>query len=215
MWQIAVIWILAATLGIYASGAISGGHLNPAVTLSFALARPSVFSFGKVVPYWIAQIFGGFIATIVNLCIFVQAVSLFEKKQGIVRGTPESIGSAAAFSDYWSLSDYVASGFHAFFLEALGTAFLVFIVFMATHPKNSVPSGAVAPCVGVAIGCMVTLLGPLTNAGINPARDLGPRIALSFAGWGMASFKNWWVYSVGPLIGGPIGAFLVEKLLMA
>ena len=101
MWQIGVIWILAATLGIYAAGSISGGHLNPAVTLSFALWRPNDFEWKKVLPFWCAQILGGMVATFINIVIFLEAISRYEAKSGFLRGDADGIKSAAAFSDYW------------------------------------------------------------------------------------------------------------------
>jgi glycerol uptake facilitator-like aquaporin len=114
-----------------------------------------------------------------------------------------------------SLSKYVTSGWHAFLLEAFGTAFLVFCIFMLTNKKNSVPSAAVPPLVAIAIGSMVVLLGPMTGAGINPARDMGPRLATLVAGWRTAAFANWIVYFTAPLVGGPIGALIADRLLMA
>lgn len=54
----------------------------------------------------------------------------------------------------------------------------------------------------------------IISAGINPARDLGPRLVMSVAGWGMAAFTNWWVYLLAPLVGGPIGALVADKVLM-
>jgi glycerol uptake facilitator protein len=163
MWQIAVVWILAATLAIYAVGKISGGHLNPAVTLSFALFRSGDFHLGKLVPYWLAQIAGGFLGAVINMSIFYKAVADYETEHRLERGTQKGIRSAAAFTDFWSLSDSVGGGVHAFFLEALGTAFLVFVVFAVTNNKNNVPSAAVPVLVGSAIGAMVFLIGPFTK----------------------------------------------------
>jgi len=163
MWQIAVIWILAATIGILASGKISGGHLNPAVSLSFAVWRPSEFPSSNVLPYWAAQLAGAFVGSLINLAIFFKTIADYEANLGIERGSESSIQSAAALSDYWSLSGHVSSSFHAFFLEAFGTAFLVFTVFTLTNAANDVPKGAVPVLVGVAIGVMVNGLGPLTK----------------------------------------------------
>jgi len=163
MWQIAVIWILAATIGIFASGKISGGHLNPAVTLSFAVVRPSDFALANVVPYWAAQVLGAMLGAMINLTIFYRAAIEFEQSVGVKRGSAASIQSAEALSDYWSLSDFVDNSLHALFLEAFGTAFLVFVIFMITNPANNVPSGAVPILVGIAIGSMVNILGPLTK----------------------------------------------------
>uniref|UniRef100_A0A7S2GQK5 Aquaporin n=1 Tax=Helicotheca tamesis TaxID=374047 RepID=A0A7S2GQK5_9STRA len=214
-WQAAALWILGATLAVFMTGSISGGHLNPAVSFSFALIRPGDFSMAKLIPYWVAQLIGGIIAGCLNYIIYSSGIAEFEKTEELVRGSSEGIASAAAFGDYWSLSPGVANVGHAFFIEAFGTAFLVFCIFAATNPKNNVPSGAIAPIVGIAIGVMIVMLGNLTGAGINPARDLGPRIATSFLGWGFAAYTNAWVYIVAPLVGGPIGAAIADKVLFA
>jgi glycerol uptake facilitator-like aquaporin len=99
-------------------------------------------------------------------------------------------------------------------MEAFGTAFLCFIIFASTHAKNPLPSAAVAPTVGIAYGVMVMMFGSLTGGGINPARDLGPRLITLMAGWGPAAMTNSVVYFVGPFVGGPVGAFLADKVLM-
>eukprot|EP00545_Synedropsis_sp_CCMP1620_P003622 CAMPEP_0119009208 /NCGR_PEP_ID=MMETSP1176-20130426/4212_1 /TAXON_ID=265551 /ORGANISM="Synedropsis recta cf, Strain CCMP1620" /LENGTH=271 /DNA_ID=CAMNT_0006961677 /DNA_START=96 /DNA_END=911 /DNA_ORIENTATION=+ len=213
LWQMAVIWLLGATLAIYAVGNISGAHLNPAVTLAFAMVRPNDFPWKKLLPYWGAQLLGGMIAGTLNLAIFYTDIRDFETKQGLTRGDGDAIRSASTFGDYWSLSSGVAGPLHAVFIEAFGTAFLTFCIFAVTNPKNNVPASAVAPLVGTAIGMMVALLGSLTGAGINPARDFGPRLITAMAGWGTAAFTDCLAYLIGPLIGGPIGAYLADRVV--
>jgi glycerol uptake facilitator-like aquaporin len=97
MWQVAAIWTLGATLAIYISAAQSGGHLNPAVSLSFALVRPADFPMQSVLPYWIAQLLGAFAAGIINLLLFTTAIKKFEEDME----DDEILESAAAFGDYW------------------------------------------------------------------------------------------------------------------
>jgi len=214
LWQVAVVWLIAGALAVSATASISGAHLNPAVTLSFALVRPNDFPYRKVVPYWIAQLVGAFIAGLINITIFHTAILNFEQTQNLARGTELGISSATAFGDYYMLSDNVNSWLHALFIEAFGTAFLVFMIFSVTHPSNDTfPASAVPLIVGTSIAAMVATLGTLTGSGINPARDFGPRLVTSIFGWGLASFRGALVYIVGPLIGGPIGAFLADKVL--
>jgi len=215
LWQAASIWLVGATLAISATASISGAHLNPAVTLAFAFIRPADFPKSKILPFWIAQLVGGIVAGCINLVIFGAAINQYEIDEGIERGSPEGIASAGAFGDYWSLSSGVSGPLHALFIEAFGTAFLTFVIFSATHANNStVKDGAVPLIVGTGIGTMIALLGSLTGAGINPARDFGPRLVTLFAGWGTPALTDAWVYIVGPLIGGPIGAFIADILLM-
>jgi len=214
LWQAAVVWLIAGALAVSATASISGAHLNPAITLSFALVRPNDFPFRKVVPYWIAQLVGAFTAGLINLAIFHTAILNFEQTGGILRGTESGVSSATAFGDYYMLSNNVGSWYQALFIEGFGTAFLVFIIFSVTHPSNdAVPSSAVPLIVGTSIAAMVATLGSLTGSGINPARDFGPRLVTSIFGWGSASFQGALVYIVGPLIGGPIGAFFADKVL--
>lgn len=213
LWQAAAVWLIGGTLAVLATASISGAHLNPAVTLSFALVRPDKFEAIKVIPYWVAQLLGGFLAGLINLCIFGTAIAKYETTNNIVRGTAGGISSAVAFGDYWMLSDYVTSLLQAVFIEAFGTGFLVFVIFAVTNDKNNVPSSAVPLIVGTAIGAMIATLGATTGAGINPARDFGPRLATFFAGWGFASMNGAFAYLAGPMVGGPIGAFIADLIL--
>jgi len=88
-------------MAIYVTAAISGGHLNPAVTLAFAMVRRDDFPFRNVLPYWTAQLLGGILAGAINLFLFHVSISRYEKKNGLTRGSEASIQSAAAFGDYW------------------------------------------------------------------------------------------------------------------
>lgn len=214
LWQVAVVWFLGATLAISVTAPISGGHLNPAVSLAFGLFRCADFNIAKVVPYWIAQVFGAFLAGFINLTIFETAISKYEMEQGLVRGTERSIESASTFGDYYMLSPYISSWHSAVFIEGFGTAFLVFCIFAITNTKNKNISPATVPfLVGAAIATMIVTLGPLTGAGINPARDFGPRLATYFFGWGKASFTGAEVYIIGPLLGAPFGAIIADAIL--
>lgn len=216
LWQAAVIWLLGAALAISVTGPISGAHLNPAVSLAFGLVRGSEFNITKVIPYWIAQLTGATIAGFINLTIFETSIQSYEAANNILRGENNSIDSASTFGDYYMLSSpqYVPSWSNAVFIEGFGTAFLVFVIFAVTHPKNgSISSSAVPFVIGSAIAVMVATLGPLTGSGINPARDLGPRLITYFYGWGPASLQGMGVYIIGPLLGGPIGAILADGIL--
>lgn len=77
---LSLVWIIGSTLGIYSAASISSGHLNPAVTLSFAIVRPDAVPFRKVVPYWIAQICGALVAGMTNMLLFHRAIQLYEEK---------------------------------------------------------------------------------------------------------------------------------------
>jgi len=98
---VSAVWGLALMISIYISAALSGAHLNPALSFSFALVRPADFRFRKLIPYWCAQLMGAIVAGLINLFLFYRAIGKYEKKNGITRGDELSIQSAAGFGDYW------------------------------------------------------------------------------------------------------------------
>jgi glycerol uptake facilitator protein len=104
----------------------------------------------------------------------------------------------------------------AFFAEALGTGMLAFVIFALTHEKNEVmKDGFVPPMIGLTVGALIAVIAPLTQAGLNPARDFGPRIVAFLAGWKTVAFTNWWVYVIAPIVGAPIGAAVADRILYA
>jgi Major intrinsic protein len=101
MFSVAFVWGLALALSVYLTAAQSGAHLNPAVSLSFALVRPSDFRFRKVVPYFAVQLLAGTLAAVINLFLFHEAISSYEAKARVVRGSGQSTESAAALANYY------------------------------------------------------------------------------------------------------------------
>jgi glycerol uptake facilitator protein len=163
--SMAAVWAVATAAAIYATAALSGGHLNPAISLGFALVRPADFGFRRLIPYWMAQLLGACLAGCINLFLFYRAIAHYENKTlMLLSGDAATIESAAAFGDYWSLhSKDCMNGVHAFFIEAFGTAVLCFVVFALTHVKNPIPGSAVPAIVGAVYGVLVATLGPLTG----------------------------------------------------
>jgi len=208
--QTTMTWALGGSLAIYTCGTKSGGHLNPAVSLAFALVRPKEFPMQHFFPYAIAQVIGAFAAAAVNFYLFSEAISSFEAESGFIRDTNgHSFGGA--FGCYWS--QFVATGTQALLTEIVGTAMLTFVVFSITNKANNVPTSFVPALVGIAIGSIIAVTGSLSGGAINPARDVGPRFFTLIAGWGTYGFEGTWVYVVGPFIGGPIGALISDFLL--
>jgi glycerol uptake facilitator-like aquaporin len=103
----------------------------------------------------------------------------------------------------------------AFFAEALGTAILAFVVFCLSNPKNDISRNKtfVPPLIGAAVAALIAVLAPVTQCGLNPARDFGPRVVAWLAGWKSVAFRKWWVYVLAPLIGAPVGAAIADKVL--
>jgi glycerol uptake facilitator protein len=212
-------WAFAVTLGIYVAGRLSGGHLNPAVTL--ALAVRGEFPHARVAPYWAAQLAGAFVAAVVLYYDYGAAFREFERvhadeitsRGAMIDGklAGPAAGGAGVFATYPAFDDAARN----FFSEFLGTAVLLLAVRSLTDPRNAAPSRALAPVlVGLVVGSIGLSLGGLTGYAINPARDLGPRLASALLGWGTAVFRShgwyFWVPIVAPLAGGIGGAWLYD-----
>ena len=94
------------------------------------------------------------------------------------------------------------------------TGILVFMIMaIGDAGSESVPSAA-APClVGATVTSLICTFGPVTGCGMNPARDLGPRLVTLFTGWGSVALSSAWIYTVGPIVGGVAGAHAYKLLL--
>jgi glycerol uptake facilitator protein len=218
VFQVAIVWGLGIATAIYLCGALSGAHLNPAVTLS--MAAWAKFPWQRVVPYWFAQFVGAFTAAAVLYLIFGDALRTFEAAHGIVRGQSGSEASAMVFGEFFPnpgghpLTSEVRQRMSmpaAFGAEAVGTAILLLVIFCVTDQRNKArPQVLTAATIGLTIALLISLLGPLTMACFNPARDLAPRLFSALAGWGRVPFEangNGWltVYIIAPVIGGLAG----------
>jgi glycerol uptake facilitator protein len=231
LWQVASVWGFGIALAIYAVGAISGAHLNPAVTVAMAIFRKGAFPASRIVPYVAAQMVGGLLAACTLLMLFNPTCRAFEAKHDppIVRGEMGSQLSAMWFGEYFPNpalygTDQAACAQvtppRAFFAEALGTAFLVFFIFALTDQRNRAApdTSRMTPFfVGFAVAIIIAIIAPLTQAGLNPMRDLAPRLVAYLAGWGRIAIPGprgceWWLYIVAPLVGGPVGAAVHQAL---
>src|SRR3954468_6515881 len=201
-------WGLAVTMGIYVSAGVSGAHLNPAVTLALAVLRG--FSWRKVGPYIAGQFAGAFAASAVVFATYYEALNQFD---GGVRQIGGALGTAQIWATYPQPFLSVFPG--GVVDQIVGTALLVGVIFALSDARNFAPPQRVAP---ILVGLLVVLIGATFgyNAGyaINPARDLGPRLFTSVAGWGSEVFRAgnswWWVPIVAPCIGGVIGGWLYD-----
>ena len=223
LWQVAVVWGFGVTLAIYASAALSGAHLNPAVSFAFALWRRPSFPLRRLVPYMAAQLAGAILAGATVAGLFEPLIHHFETVQGLIRGTPGSELSAMIFGEYFpnpalfgrdNAVHILITPWHAVLVEGFGTAVLVLVIFALTAPGNTaIPKANLVPFfIGFTVAVLISLFAPLTQAGWNPARDFGPRIVAYALGWGSIAIPGpvggFWVYIVGPMIGGPLGGLI-------
>ncbi|GAB3274265.1 MIP/aquaporin family protein [Parasphingorhabdus pacifica] len=217
-WLIIVLgWGFGVVFGVYVAGGVSGAHINPAVTLAFAVRR--TFALWKVIPYWFAQVVGAFVAAALVYSSYSWAIDAFNAEAGVSRG--ESLDTFAIFATF--PAEYFGSSWWGPLLDQIiGTAMLVLLICALTDSRNAAPSANMAPFL---IGMVVTVIGLTfgTNAGyaINPARDFGPRLWTWLTGWGDIAFPgsyewfSWffWIPIAGPLIGGIIGALVYDLFI--
>jgi glycerol uptake facilitator protein len=212
-------WALAVTLGVLVSARISGGHLNPAVTV--ALATRGAFPWAKVPPYVLAQVAGAFVGALLVYLDYGAAFADFEAKNGLVRGAltngmlPDpAAGGAGVFCTFPAYGET----WRNVFSEFLGTAVLLGCVRAIADRRNWPATGGLEPfLVGAVVWAIGLSLGGLTGYAINPARDLGPRLAAAAVGWGGSVFRShdfyFWVPVVGPILGGVAGVWIYDLLL--
>lgn len=226
LWQVAAVWAIGVALGIYASASLSGGHINPAITAVAAVYDR--FPLSRVVPYWGAQVLGAACASLVLYGLFADAILEFERQRGLLRGGPDSELSAMVFGEYFpNPAMYgtaeeawrVVSLKSAFIAEMVGTALLAFLVGTVTSDRNPAkPSPAMAAVIiGLGVAAIISVVAPLTQAGLNPARDFGPRLVSFFLGWGEIAIPGprggWFiVYITAPVLGALIGGGLFRAL---
>jgi glycerol uptake facilitator protein len=204
-------WGIGVVMGVYVAGGISGAHLNPAVTVALALWRK--FPWGKVGPYALAQLVGAFLAAMVVRWNFWEAFDRFDpakgfKSQVVFNTYPNNAADYANISQLGALRDQI-----------IGTAVLVMLIFAITDARNMSPGANMAPfIIGLVVVGIGMAIGAAAGYAINPARDLGPRLAAWVSGWSNA-FNDQrgdfyaWVPIVGPLIGGPLGGWVYDFLV--
>jgi glycerol uptake facilitator protein len=208
-------WAFAVVFGIYVAGGVSGAHINPAVTLAFAIRRG--FPWTKVPGYIIAQVAGAFTAAALVYWVYFQAIDAYEAANKITRDGGADVGIFVT-----GPAGYFHTYAGPFLTEAVGTAFLLIFVFAVIDLMNVPPKANLGPLIiGFAVFAIGMSFGANSGYAINPARDFGPRILAYLEGWGDAAFPGvqgnlsdyWWVPIVGPLTGAVIGAILYDLFI--
>ncbi|EGW37097.1 MIP/aquaporin family protein [Desulfosporosinus sp. OT] len=194
-------WAFGVALAIYATGPLSGAHLNPAVTI--ALAATGQFPWDKVPMYIAAQFLGAFLGAVITYLAYLPHWGATED--------PEL--KLAVFSTGPAIRNYPAN----LLTEIIGTFILVFVGLSIGITKSATTTGLNPLLWGFLVWGLGVSFGGPTGYAINPARDLGPRIAhflLPIPGKGSSDWGYSWVPVLGPIIGGLLGAFLYKIVYM-
>jgi glycerol uptake facilitator protein len=190
-------WGLAVTLAIYAVGRISHAHLNPAVTLAFFVNGE--FPGDQVLGYMLCQLSGAFAGAVI---VYFHFFLHWER-------TPDPATKLAVFSTGPAIRSVGANLFSEMFATMVLVLALLFI------GENNFADGLNPLVIGGLIVAIGLSLGSTTGFAINPARDLGPRIAhfiLPIPGKGQSDWSYAWIPVVGPLAGGLLGSWLFNIL---
>lgn len=193
-------WAMAVFIAVLATAAISGSHLNPAITI--ALATIGKFDWALVPGYLFAQLIGSMIGSLLVWIIYKQHFD--ETKDASIK--------LACFST----SPSISNAQHNFLTECLATFIFMFAVLFISKSSNSLGSLDALPVALVVLGIGLSLGGP-TGYAINPIRDFGPRIMhsiLPIRGKGSSDWKYSWIPVFAP-IAGAIAAALLYQILMA
>ena len=186
---VALAYAFALTLAVWVLGAVSGAHVNPAVTIALALRRR--ISWPDVPLYIVAQLVGGIAAALLLWAVY--------GRHGIDAG----LGATHVHRDVTVLGALVA--------EIVGAFLLVSAVYVLTV-RERVPAGVAALGIGVALGAATLAVGPASGASLNFARTFGPELVVAIGG-GPAEWSNIWIYAVGPVIGGALAVFAHDFLV--
>ncbi len=195
-------WALGVAIAVYTVGTVSGAHVNPAVTIGLAVSGK--FAWAQAGGYIAAQVLGAITGAVLVWLAYLphwEATAEKESKLGIFCTIPA-----------------IRRPPMNFVTEVIGTFVLMFGVMALSAYKPSAQSGLTPLLVGALVWGIGLSLGGPTGYAINPARDLGPRIAhalLPIAGKGGSDWGYAWVPVAGPLVGGILGAIAYVSLFKA
>ncbi|NQT23342.1 MAG: aquaporin family protein [Candidatus Omnitrophica bacterium] len=196
---IATGWGFAVAMAVYVAGWVSGGHINPAVTIGFmAIGK---FTFIEALPYFAGQFTGAFLG----------GVLVWLTYKAHWKATDDADRKLAVFCTVPAIRNYRLN----LLTEIIGTAMLLVGVLGIYNVHNSIGKGVGPYLVGILVFSIGLSLGGPTGFAINPARDLGPRIAhflLPIPGKRDSDWGYSWVPFFGPLIGCLLGAFLYQLI---
>lgn len=238
IWQVGIVWGVAIMLAIYVIGGISGAHINPAISVAMTLFRK--LPVGHLLPYVGSQLLGAFLASAALFALYHPQINKFEQEHSIIRGQPGSELTASCYCEYYpnpgadnhaelykeqkyDQLNQKLCGTAAFLAEVLGTLLLALVVFALTDKSNTgaPPSHMAAVFIGLSVALIISVIGPLTQACLNPARDWGPRLFTALAGWGKVAIPGpngigiVTVYIIAPILGASLGGVVYHGILRA
>jgi len=178
---------LTIAVMVSATGGISGGHLNPAVT--FGLLVGGKIDMKRSVAYWVSQLAGAILAA--AMVAWLLGSSDVSGKDLVFKGTP-AVGKGS-------------TGIQSIGIEAVLTFFLVFVVYGSAVDARAPKIGGLA--IGLTVALDILFGGPFTGAAMNPARTFGPAIIGQ-------QWDHHYVYWVGPLLGGAIAGLVYGRFLI-
>ncbi|MDX3526542.1 aquaporin family protein [Streptomyces sp. ID05-39B] len=198
-------WGFAVLAGAYTAAPLSGGHLNPAVTLGIAV---DTGAWGKVWVYLLGQLLGAMIGAVLAYLVYLAQFQANVRQTGTTEGTAEEpTPTLGIFSTIPEIRNPVAN----LITEIIATMALVLPILAFGLTKGLGESGTLVLIVSLlVVGIGLSLGGP-TGYAINPARDLGPRIVHTFLPIPNKGTSDWgyaWIPVVGPLTGGVLAGLL-------
>lgn len=212
--QVGMIWGVTIAIAIYVTRHLSYAHFNPAVSVGMIVGGR--MKLRELPAYLIGQFLGAFAAGLALWGLFSDSVAKWLADNGLTM-MAKSSASSIWCEVFPNTSAAIVSNVVGAFAEGLGVFILVLVIFSMTEKANvGRPSTHLAPLfIGLTITVLIGTIGPLTNAGLNPARDLGPRLVGLMVGFGNLAFS--WdailVYTIGPLVGGALAALVYTKVL--
>jgi len=208
-----IAFAFAIAYGVYISGSVSGGHINPAVTLVMCVLGNTSWIMLPI--YWAAQYLGAFFGAGIVFWVYKAAINNYDGGIRYVYGQNATAGIFATYP-----APFVGP-WDGFVDQMVGTAILLLAVLALTDKKNlNVPSHYAPIIIGFVVGTIGMAFGYNAGFALNPARDLGPRIFTAIAGYGgqVFSYKDgnydwFWVPILGPHVGAFVGMAIYKLFI--